>query len=124
MQYTLPTVISPSTLITLFRMVLRSAAALVTEGIVCEINEAGVFSLQADETKDLAKVEQLLLYLRYVKDGQIKDRFIKFTACSDLTALSLCDTILNTLRDNAVSIDQKCCTCYDDAAVKTKLICV
>ena len=60
--------------------ILRSAAALVTEDIVREINEAGMFSLQADETKDLAKVEQLSLCLRYVKDDQNKERFIRFTA--------------------------------------------
>ena len=47
--------------------ILRSAAALVTEDIVRDINEAGVLSLQADETKDLAKMEQLSLCLRYVK---------------------------------------------------------
>ena len=62
------------------------------EKIVREIKEVGVFSLQADETKDLAKVKQPSLCLRYVKDDQIKERFIKLTACSDLTALSLCDT--------------------------------
>ena len=41
--------------------ILRSAAALVTGDIVCEINEAGVFSLQADGKKDLTKEEELSL---------------------------------------------------------------
>lgn len=96
--------------------ILRSAAALVTGDIVREINEAGVFSLQADEKKDLTKEEELSL-ARYVKDDQTKERFIKFTACSDLTALNLCDTILNTIRENAVSIAQCVAQCYGGAFV-------
>ena len=52
-----------------------------------------------------------------MKDDQTKDRFIKFTAYIDLTALNLCDTILNTLHDNAGSIAQCIAQCYGGAFV-------
>ena len=51
---------------------MRFAAALVTEDIVRVIKEAGIF----DETKYLSKVEQLSLNIRYVKEGEIKERFL------------------------------------------------
>ena len=42
-----------------------------------EVQQAGYFSLMADETKDLSKQEQLAIVLRYLdKEGTIIKRFL------------------------------------------------
>ena len=48
---------------------------LVRESIVSEINEAGIYSIMIDECKDNAGHEELSICFRYVKDGEIVERF-------------------------------------------------
>ena len=60
--------------------ILHAAARLLTEDIVRDIIQAGVYSLQADEsheTPDLSKVEQLSLCLRYIKNDEIKESCVQ-----------------------------------------------
>ena len=97
--------------------ILHAAAGLLTEDIVRDIIQAGVYSLQADETRDLSKVEQLSLCLRYIKNDEIKESFINFTACNELSAAALCENILNTLRDKGVPLEGCIGQCYDGAFV-------
>ena len=46
--------------------------------IIQEVKESEVFSVIADETKDLKKKEQLSLVLRYYYNGAVHKRFLDF----------------------------------------------
>ena len=68
---------------------------------ICEaIQDATYFSLLGDETKDVSKVEQLTIVLRYVdiKAAAIHERFLTYVPAESLTAESLTTYILTTLR--------------------------
>ena len=49
-------------------------------GTICEqVRQLGYFSLMADEKKDLSKLEQLSVVVRYVdKEGIINEKFLTF----------------------------------------------
>ncbi|XP_068114995.1 zinc finger MYM-type protein 1-like [Hyperolius riggenbachi] len=92
-------------------------ARLVRQEITSEISHAGVFSIQVDESKDIAKNEQLSFVMRYVYNDKIHEEFIGFHQAQGLNATSLTSTIIQVLAD--LTIDIKTCIgqCYDGASV-------
>ena len=56
--------------------------------IVAELVEAGWFSSQVDETKDLSKTEQLSICLRYLLDEEPVEEFLNFVPTEKLDAKS------------------------------------
>jgi hypothetical protein len=63
------------------------------------VQQAGYFSILADETKDISKQEQLSIAIRYVDANtlSIVERFLMFVVASNLTAEHLSKYILDTL---------------------------
>ena len=62
-----------------------------------EIDAANFVSVQADETADISCKWQVVIVLRYVVEGIIKERFISFTETTEKTADVLTKIILDTL---------------------------
>lgn len=92
----------------------------ITRDTICNfIREAHVFSLLVDETKDSSKVEQLAIVCRYVdiNTATIHERFLTYVPAPSLTAESLSQYILDTLRK--YQLDPKCIVSqgYDGASV-------
>jgi len=54
-----------------------------------EVKESGEFALMADETKDVRKIEQISLVLRYYFRGTVYESFVGFFPVEDLTAEGL-----------------------------------
>lgn len=74
--------------------ILEAAAIVVGRSIVNEIKiGSDIFSIIADEARDIGKEEQMSLCIRYVSDCIIKERFLGFILLKDLDAQSLCNTI-------------------------------
>ena len=49
----------------------------ILEQVVQEIKDSPIrFSLQLDESTDIANISQLVVYTRYITDGGIKDEFL------------------------------------------------
>ena len=87
---------------------------------VCKaVRNAGFFSLLGDETKDISKVEQLAIVVRYVdiKTASIYERFLTYVPLHSLTADSLTKELLDTLVK--YHLDIKCLVSqgYDGASV-------
>ena len=59
---------------------LNIMSGAVRDKICKAVQEANVFSLLADETKDVSKVEQLAIVLRYVdiSTASVYERFLTF----------------------------------------------
>ena len=52
---------------------------VISNKLVEEINESGVFAILADESTDCSNKEQLALIIRFVdKNNEIREEFLKF----------------------------------------------
>jgi len=74
----------------------------IREKVVPEVMQAGVFSVLADETKDIGSIEQLSILFRYVQvqlDGSrlVEEEFLGFTKAVDMSGEALSKEILNNL---------------------------
>ena len=71
----------------------------------------------ADESKDLSKMEQVSVVVRYMKNDKVVEEFLHFTPAGGLDAESLFATIKDTL--SKCNIDHIACIvqCYKGAAV-------
>uniref|UniRef100_A0A1X7VHL5 TTF-type domain-containing protein n=2 Tax=Amphimedon queenslandica TaxID=400682 RepID=A0A1X7VHL5_AMPQE len=71
---------------------------LVSEKICTEVRQAGAFSILVDETKDIAKIEQVALVIRYVipTTSEIHKRFLMYVKASSLNAKSMTEYITST----------------------------
>ena len=90
---------------------------MVREIICSDIRDAIYYSLLVDESKDVGKKEQMSIMLRYVKDGNVYERFIGFVHISNLDAGSLVEYISTTLGACSISFDDCISQCYDGASV-------
>ena len=77
--------------------ILECLSDMVRESIIQEVKESEVFSVIADETKDLKKSEQLSLVLRYYYNGAVHESFIDFQRASELDAAGLSKKIIQCL---------------------------
>ena len=75
----------------------------LVRGKVCKaVQDARYYSLLGDETKDVSKVEQLAIVLRYVdvQTATIYERFLPYVPAENLNAESLAKNILTILRNH------------------------
>ena len=77
--------------------ILQCLASMVQDSIVKEVKESEVFSIIADETKDLQKKEQLSLVLRYYYNGAVHESFLEMQHAQHLDAKGLSDMIIKCL---------------------------
>jgi len=97
-------------------LLIDAIAAVIRRHVVAEVNDAGYFSILADETTDFSHKEQLAVCVRYVKDCAIFERFLCFELAPDLTGSGLAAQLLGVL--DAVGLDKDCLIGqgYDGAA--------
>ena len=81
-----------------------------------EIKASGPFSIIADETSDITNVEQVSLYIRYVKDGIIKEKFIGFYDTASTTGSSLFNLIKDVLTSHSFDFNNMVGQGYDGAS--------
>ena len=98
--------------------VLQILADMVRKEILEEVKEAGEFSLMADETKDVAKTEQISFVLRYFYKGSVHESFLTYKAAESLNAEGLSKTIVSTLESFGLDYKENLVgQGYDGAAV-------
>ncbi|KAF0747558.1 zinc finger MYM-type protein 1-like, partial [Aphis craccivora] len=90
---------------------------MIRNNIIDEFQNCQYFSIIVDETKDITKVEQLSVILRYYLDGIIYERFMGFKAAQLLIASSLFQYIKEILSVNNVDILKCVAQTYDGASV-------
>ena len=98
---------------------LQAAAEVIVEQITSEIRRVGFYSIIADETRDVSRIEQLSLCFRYVhpEDHTIKERFLGFTDCPQLDAAALATQIIGEVHKLGLNIKDCLAQCYDGASV-------
>ena len=67
----------------------------VKEQVIDEIQDSPMFSFQVDESTDITSCAQLLVFVRYIHSGDIKEEFL---FCSDLKTTTKSVDILEKIR--------------------------
>ena len=75
---------------------LNIIAGMVRNEISLAVQNAGVFSILADESKDISKQEQMVIVLQYVDKTMctMYERFLTFVKAESLNAEGLSDYII------------------------------
>lgn len=93
-------------------------SADIIDQVIQEMKSAPfpIFSIQRDESTDIANCSQLLVYMRYSNDGDFKDEFL---SCKPLemttTACDVFDTVGSFLKEHKISWEKVCGVCTDGA---------
>ena len=93
-------------------------SADIMEQVIQEMKSApfGIFSIQLDESQDVANCSQLLVYVRYIYEGDFKDEFL---FCKPLetttTARDVFDTVGSFLQNHDIPWGNVCIVCTDGA---------
>lgn len=82
-----------------------------------ELQSAQLYTVMADETKDISKSEQLSLVLRYLFNGNTYERFISFTKCDELNSEAIFSYIIAGLKEMDLDVNNCVSQCYDGASV-------
>nr|XP_021512928.1 protein ZBED8-like [Meriones unguiculatus] len=97
---------------------INDMSADILDQVIQEIKSAPlpIFSLQLDESTDVANCSQLLVYVRYINDGDFKDEFL---FCKPLetttTAHDVFDAVGSFLQEQKISWESVCGVCTDGA---------
>ena len=96
---------------------LHAASKTVLEAIKNELHVAKYFAVMVDETRDISKVEQVSVCVRYCIDATVHERFLGFYDTQDVNAASITALIVSALHDHGLNIQDCIAQCYDGAAV-------
>lgn len=91
---------------------------MVRTEITEEVKNSEVFSIMADETKDVKKKEQISLVLRYYYNGVIQESFLHFESAEKLDAAGLSEKIIHILESHGLEYKKNLVgQAYDKASV-------
>uniref|UniRef100_A0A672I3S2 TTF-type domain-containing protein n=1 Tax=Salarias fasciatus TaxID=181472 RepID=A0A672I3S2_SALFA len=98
--------------------VLDCLADVVRTEITEEVKNSEVFSIIADETKDVKGKEQISLVLRYYYNGAIQESFLHFESAEKLDAAGLSGKIIHILENHGLEYKKNLVgQAYDGASV-------
>ncbi|XP_040890423.1 zinc finger MYM-type protein 1-like isoform X2 [Toxotes jaculatrix] len=98
--------------------VLGCLADMVRTEITEEVKNSEVFSIIADETKDVKKKEQISIVLRYYYSGAIQESFLHFESTEKLDAAGLSEKIIQILENHGLEYKKNLVgQAYDGASV-------
>uniref|UniRef100_A0A803K116 DUF4371 domain-containing protein n=1 Tax=Xenopus tropicalis TaxID=8364 RepID=A0A803K116_XENTR len=93
-------------------------SADILDQVIQEIKSAPlpIFSIQLDESTDVANCSQLLVYVRYINGGDFKDEFLFCKALqTTTTARHVFNTVSSFLKEHKISWEKVCGVCTDGA---------
>ena len=90
--------------------------SIIKETIVEEVLECRKFGIEVDSTQDVGIVDQLAICLRYVKDGEAKERLLAMCDSSSSTGTGLHKTVTETLSSLGLDPQNIIGQSYDGAA--------
>ena len=99
--------------------ILHIMASILQHKVCLAVEEAGVYSIMEDETKDRSKVEQLAIVLRYVDvtAATQHEHFLTYVKAESLNAEGLSSYILDTLQRFGLDPTGVVSQGYDGASV-------
>lgn len=76
---------------------LLAACDTILSQISTESQQAGLFTIMADERRDVSRTEQFSVCVRYVNNSVITERFLGFSDMYDFGASAITDKIVSML---------------------------
>lgn len=101
---------------TIFEEFIEAMAKKVLQHIVQEIKNAKYWGLVLDSTPDLSHVDQLSCVFRYFYNNQVQERFLCFLEIKSHKGQSMCDNVLNLLKEHEIKIEDCRAQTYDNAS--------
>ncbi|KAL4123082.1 hypothetical protein QTP88_015314 [Uroleucon formosanum] len=98
--------------------IIGSCHEIILSEIVNEVNNSKCFLVIADETADVAGIEQFSICVRYFdsKTKIVKEQFLKFVPVMDLSGSALASIIINELTEMKIEVQYLRGQGYDGAA--------
>ena len=87
----------------------NESISVVLERISKEVQEAQYYSLLVDETRDISKIEQISIMVRYALNRSVYERFLGYVAAKELNAEALAGYIISFLTQVGLSLQN--CVC-------------
>ena len=89
----------------------------IQDKTAAEVNEAGAFSLLADEASDSSNKEQLPLVVRFVdKENNVREEFVGFYESEDgINGEAIATLVMKAIQELGLSMDHCKGQCYDGA---------
>lgn len=106
-QYTSPTIQNE---------IIEVCQQLILHSLVKKINKCSCFSVLADETTDIANIEQLSLCVRYIDEGIVQETFLEFVPVLDVTGKGIATSIIESLKSAGIDITKMRGQGFDGAA--------
>ncbi|CAH2088786.1 unnamed protein product [Euphydryas editha] len=94
---------------------------IIQHKIINEVKEANFFAIFAEETTDIARMEQVSLCLRYIdlkdaKQHKVKEMFLEYIPTVDVTGSGLANLIITALKKHGLECSHVISQGYDGAA--------
>lgn len=90
---------------------------IISNNIVKCIKNAGMFTVIADEARDISCTQQMSVCVRFVNEGVVNERFLQFVDVHELNALSLSTVLADALENLGLDLSRCVSQCYDGASV-------
>ena len=88
----------------------------VKQQVIAEIKSSPMFSIQVDQSTDVASCSQLLVFVRYIHMEDVKEEFLYCKALeTSATAQDVMDNISNFFDIEGLQWEKLCGVCTDGA---------
>jgi hypothetical protein len=97
--------------------IINTCGKILARQIAAEVHTAKFFSILVDETTDCSAKEQCFLSVRYVRKGEVQERFVAFCDLQgDMTAAAIASAVVNKLTELEMDVSMIRGQGYDGAA--------
>ena len=97
--------------------IIEVLSATIEEEILQVISTSPLISILCDESTDIAILKQLVVYVRYIKNGEVVTRFLKIQDLFDGTAVTIEAALIDILSKLQIPLEKVAAFGSDGAAV-------
>ena len=96
---------------------IEALASKIFDNIAEKIRDSTFYALFCDETPDVSNVEQAVITIRWIKDLEVHEDFIRLSNLDNTTANTIVKELLDCLSNRLkMTLDRLRAQCYDGAA--------
>ena len=103
----------------LLTLLQEAIAMVVDEELDKLLKESSFFSLMVDESTDIATTQTLIIYVRFVSNGEVTTRFLELAKLAGGTADKILDSVLEVMKTRHLPMEKLFGMATDGASVMT-----
>ncbi|CAC5385846.1 unnamed protein product [Mytilus coruscus] len=96
---------------------LMSFKSIVKTPLICDLKKSPFYTVMFDETTDVSVTNELILYMRFLKNGKSSTHFLQMIEHFDGNAATIKSAIVQTLEEIDVPLEKMCALGSDEASV-------